>query len=139
MAGLDYGRRGLYNVGMLRPRARRLAELTEVQAAWIGAVIDCEGSLIRTQLPGFVQIGYQVSNTDPEIMSALLRVTHAGSISTQEYPRNGHKLCLRWRIVNMTDVAALTSRILAYSFKAQTMLDRYPLLPRLPDLWPNGS
>ena len=100
---------------------RRIKEFSEIEAAWIGALIEGEGSVGSD---GRDHMKVTVTNTDPEVLSAFLRVLGTGHI----YPhhknrtRNNHtKPCYTWQISRRVDILYLVQRCFHYSTKLQRL------------------
>ena len=75
-----------------------------------------------------------VTNTDPEIISACLRVTgaghvlpHTGGVSNLLYGRET-KQAYRWMLQAWSEAVGFLQRVEPYSMKAQKALDRLGML-----------
>ena len=98
----------------------RLRNVSEVEAAYLGALLDGEGCITNTS-GGHRQL--RVGNTDLELISACLRATGIGNVSLQK-PRELQKLNLwRWEVGRAQEVEDLCHRLALYSFKAQRELE----------------
>jgi hypothetical protein len=99
-----------------------LREMSEPEAAWVGAMLDAEGS-IRISTSGYPTL--QVVNTNPEILSALLRATGIGRIYWRK-PSVVYQARLpvfQWLVQQRDNARALLTRIQTYSMKAQRALE----------------
>jgi hypothetical protein len=108
---------------LLKPVSLRV--MTEVEAAWVGAMIEAEGSIYLHPQYNQQRMRIDVCNTDPEIISALLRLTGIGSVYV-DMPRDtrlGTKPAYHWLVHQYLNAGALARRIAAYSPKAQRLLD----------------
>lgn len=104
--------------------------MSEVEAAWVGAMIEAEGAV--TYVNGnqgkrdYWMI--QVANCDVEIISALLRATGMGRVcltfSKLKNPR--YQPQWRWAVAKIEDVQELARRLWPYSGKMQKITGRYP-------------
>ena len=97
----------------------------------MGAMIEADGHYwISAQLgprnvTPSVHVG--VTNTDPEVMSACLRVTGAGKVRPHDSGLSkltSTKPCFRWYVQAWLDTLGLLQRIRPYSMKAQTALTK---------------
>lgn len=86
------------------------------EQAWIGAMIEAEGSVSKPYGP-HLQWRIGVGNTDLEIISALLRVTGVGTIHLQPPSKLGRKTCWTWQVQAANDVAAIVKQCAPYSMK----------------------
>ncbi len=98
----------------------RLRNMTEVEAAYLGAMIDGEGCITNSGR-GHRQIKF--GNTDIELISACLRATGIGGIELR-LPRGLSKLPLWiWNVGRAQEIEDLCRRIAPYSMKAQRELE----------------
>lgn len=93
----------------------RVRQMSREEAAYLGGVFDADGSLYlkRTQLVT------AIANNDPELISAPLRFTGTGSVSSGV--KRG-KLHLIWRLDRQQEVLDFLVAILPFSVKAQEAL-----------------
>lgn len=94
-----------------------LRSMTDVEAAWVGAMIEAEGTIRKT----YSGQAIHVPNTDAEVLSALLRATGIGCV----YPKTkniGTRDIFQWVVQQRINVQALLERIAPYSMKAQRAL-----------------
>ena len=102
---------------------RSVRELAPVEAAWIGAMIDGEGSIYRCT----GQVGHRMEfgNTEVELVATMLRVVGAGKVyllNNRASNLVGKLPIWRWYLYPANDVAALIEQIAPYSIKAQKWL-----------------
>lgn len=81
-------------------------------------MIDAEG-YVKLREDGAGQI--YVDNSEPELISALIRATGVGKVYGY-LPTNGTKLMLRWMVARTPDLAVLLPQLLHYSMKAPLLL-----------------
>jgi len=102
-------------------RVSRVRQMTDVEAAWIGALIEGEGSIWWVKTKRHTWPAVNVSNTDPEIISALLRTTGVGSVHHQKTPTNaliqGAKPCYIWMAQAQREAADIIRQCAPYSMK----------------------
>lgn len=82
--------------------------LTECQSAWVGAMIEGEGSV--TQVKDSNRIKISVYNTDVEIISTLLRFVGEGRISVDKRSSK-NKLCWHWSMHKKISIVKLAKQI----------------------------
>jgi hypothetical protein len=99
-----------------------LRKMSQVEASWIGAMIEAEGTVA---FPSNKRLGFKVNvtNADPEVLSALLRTTNAGSISPVLPGKLGKKVCYRWQIQALVEVKDLIRQCAPYSMKLQRLAE----------------
>lgn len=86
-------RRGTYD-----RRARAREDLTDVEAAWLAAVIDCEGSIIAVHLDRPTpSIRVVVYNTNRELMERVVELTGVGKLTLRQTREPHHKPCWYWQ------------------------------------------
>ena len=113
-------------------------EMTEIEAAWMGALLEGEGTAEVAWYPTrqgsgryTPRIRASVVNTDPELMSACLRLVGTGSVSPRS-PREGsfgkHKQQFVWTLQARNSVLDFFHRVAPYSMKAQDALTRWKFL-----------
>jgi hypothetical protein len=95
-----------------------------VEAAWIGAIVEGEGCISLIKRPRRLRHwgGYDakiiVTNTDPEVISALLRLTGIGSVllknRNSSHVLHPTKPCYNWTVSRYEDVIALGRQILPF-------------------------
>ena len=108
-------------MGKRGPRLARARQMTEVEAAWVGAMIEGEGSVIvRQSRSGYHELKIVVHNTDVEIMSAMLRAVGTGSIGVKTFSKQWQrKTCWVWQLQAAEDVRAVAAQCKPYSTKCQ--------------------
>jgi hypothetical protein len=107
------------------PKQSTVRLMTTAQAAWVGAMIEAEGSVdVRANDHGYVRI--QVANTDVEIIATLLRFVGAGKVSLQTKLKPGfvksNKPCWYWTIAAQKDVLMLSAQVLPWMSDKGTKL-----------------
>lgn len=96
--------------------------LTDVEAAWLGAMLDAEGTIYRNGATWAMVF----LNSEVEYISAFLRLTGQGKVYYRA-PRPPGKLVLwEWRTGRSIEVAILCQRLAPWSLKAR----RVPALAR---------
>jgi hypothetical protein len=102
----------------------RVRQMHPVEAAYVGAMIDGEGC-IRIQSPGN-SYGIDLSNTDVEIISALVRATGIGTVYPHGNNRKNRqpqwKVCFSWRVHRKLDALEVARQCAPYSTKCQRLL-----------------
>lgn len=99
--------------------------MTTVEAAWVGAMIEAEGSVvIRTSTApgrsGYHELKVVVGNTDPEIISALLRLVGAGTVCVKTFSKQWQrKMCFSWQVQAREDVREIARQCAPFSMKLQ--------------------
>jgi hypothetical protein len=103
----------------------RLRLMTEAEAAWVGAFIEADGSVAQKPNGDWT---LNVSQQNVEIMSALFRITHVGSIHLR-YPEGSQHLGLTarrdlwtWQVQTQIEVQDIATRCQSYSEKLQKVL-----------------
>lgn len=99
-----------------------LRTLSEVEAAWFGAVLDTDGCI---NLLSSTQWRITVGAVDLELISGLLRVTGTGTI--QYYNCPGKQEFWVWTAAKQAEVPALLQRCQLYSRKAGEWCQRHHL------------
>lgn len=96
--------------------------MTVEEAAWVGAIIEGEGTIAYRQgKPRAIQ----VVNTDPEIHSALLRLTGVGKMYGTVRPATGlaskspRKPCFVWHVGSKLNMISIARQCRRYSTKLQ--------------------
>ena len=97
-------------------RPSRVLLLSAVAAAWIGAMIEAEGSVTISPLSSRHLLRISVVNSDPEIISVLLRHIGTGSVSTKH---GANKLCYVWSVQRQREVQEIARQCQQYSMKLQ--------------------
>ena len=108
---------------MSSPKLPNMAkELSSVEAAWLGAMVDGEGSLFLRYRPA-PTLRMEVCNTEPEFLSACLRITNTRGVQlkTDNSSRYGRKPVFGWYVNAWNTVLDLTKQIAPYSIKAQAL------------------
>lgn len=107
-----------------RPRLpSRLRRMRLEEAAYMSGIFDGEESF---WLRGDDTAGHRrlnVSNQDPEIISACFRFTGAGGVGITII--NDNKLCLQWLLVRQAEIEDFLWQIKPYSARAEGMLQKW--------------
>ena len=104
-----------------RRKATSLRLMSEVEAAYVGALVDGEGCIRNQDVHsrgGGRSVSVVVGNTELELISALLRITGIGVVC-KDKPQLGRLPFWRWGVYAIEDTKSLLRRIAAYSLKAQ--------------------
>ncbi len=93
----------------------QVRQLRDVEAAWLGAIIDGEGHITGPYNHLYV------TNTNVEIISTTLRILGVGRVSMgTQVP--GMKTVWRFALTRMNDLAVLFPQLSPYSMKVQEVL-----------------
>ena len=111
----------------------RVREMAIDERAWVGAMIEAEGSAVVQPKHSAHRAKLNVVNTDPEILSAMLRATGAGSILPK--PANsasgpgfvGRRPCWVWWCSRWNEIMDIVRQCGAYSPKLQRIAAFYEL------------
>ncbi|KKK88666.1 hypothetical protein LCGC14_2740840 [marine sediment metagenome] len=94
------------------------------EAAWVGAMVEAEGSVFpnRTRWGDYWQV--RVSNTDLEIISALFRATGEGTVIYDNPTREhlGNKQQWLWCLSKQAEVKSLAASCQDYCIKLRKVL-----------------
>jgi hypothetical protein len=94
--------------------------MTEVEAAWVGAMLDADGWVTVVVGSGPLIV---IGNTGLEIISALLRATGLGRVYYSPPPScKGSLAQWRWSVLRKKEAEELCRRVITYSIKAQWLL-----------------
>lgn len=102
---------------------RKLRDMNEVECAYLGALMDGEGCALVVNKKYW---SIRISNTEPELVSAPLRITGKGSVNAL-MPSYGGEGDLKpqafvWILGVQEDIAELAARVAPYSMKMQKIL-----------------
>lgn len=104
--------------------------LSEGEAAWIGAMIEAEGSVmprITSSRKDAPICEINISNTDVEIISTILRFVGDGTIALVDTGVN--KPIWRWRLSKTASVCALAPQIIPWmTTKGSRLIEVLPQL-----------
>ena len=108
-------------------RVSTARQMTAVEAAWVGAMIEAEGHIgLRSRGEGYTPAAnFCVTNTSIEILSTLLRLTGVGRVYFCPDPRPdklGHLPVWRWHIIRKEDMVAVGGQIRPYLVDKQDRL-----------------
>lgn len=120
----DLGGRSDGKRGNWQPRSLR--DMTVDQAAYVGAMIEAEGSVTIASPTCKSKARVTVVNTDLEVISALVRATGAGSVHLS-HARTAQKPVWVWWLSRWNDVQPLVAQCAAYSTKLQRVQAEYRL------------
>lgn len=102
-----------------RLRPCQVREMSIDERAWVGAMIEAEGS-VGKPYGQYRQWRITVVNTDPEILSALLRATGVGIVGLKTRAKQWQrKPCFGWSVQAQLDVAGIVNQCAPYSMKLQ--------------------
>jgi hypothetical protein len=108
--------------------------MTNLQRGWVAGIIEGEGCIRR--VPGKAYFdSIRVANTDPEIISALLRFTGTGKVYELSNRKNGYKPSFMWYL-GLKDSTRLARQIADCSPKCQKFLDGLSNHPSQRRGWP---
>lgn len=94
-------------------RAMAVREFSEVEAAWLGAFIEADGSaFVRDEACSNVL----VAQKDVEIISACLRITQVGNVQLDK------GICWRWTVSTHKNALRIAQRCAPYSMKCQRVV-----------------
>ena len=106
-------------------RPRKAKEMPITERAYVGAMMDAEGCISpHSEWPRSWIM--QVSNTEVELISALLRATGVGRVYYDARDRNvlSRKEIWLWMVQPYNDVLAIVRQLQPFSIKAQVALPR---------------
>jgi len=92
-------------------------EMSDVEAAWVGAIIEGEGCVYyhKNHEADAGRWRLTVANTDLEIISALLRLTGVGHVTRQT--KGTQKDVWYWSVNRVNDVAAIAAQCQLFCWK----------------------
>ena len=102
----------------------RMKKITEVEAAWIGSMIEGEGSVIIGWNQSYFYPKVVMVNTDPEIHSVFLRILGMGSVHYKKSKIETYKPCFVWNCSRYNEVIDLLRVCKKYSMKLQELSDQ---------------
>lgn len=91
--------------------------MTAVEAAWVGAMVEAEGSVVLN--PRYQRV--DVINTDPEILSAMLRATGAGTVIFKPNSNPRYRPGFYWTLCRRLEIRELVRQCSGYSMKLQRL------------------
>ena len=108
-------------------KPRKVRTLSDVEAAWVGAMIDGEGSIYRCV--GRSPYRMDFANTEVELVATMLRLVGSGCVGYVNGKPSERRAFIkhikdawRWYLYPINDIAALLEQIAPYSIKAQKWL-----------------
>ena len=94
-------------------QALTVREFSEIEAAWLGAFIEADGSaFVRDKTYPNVL----VSQKEVEIISACLRITQVGNVQLDK------GICWRWTVSTYKNAVYVAQRCAPYSMKCQRVV-----------------
>ena len=113
---------------MAAPLPNLLREMTEVEATYVGGMIDADGCIYVDAARGYRYVRVLVCNINLDIISALLRATGTGGVyykftGLPGWGKERKTPIWTWEIGSRATVRALLERIASYSTKAQERLE----------------
>jgi hypothetical protein len=110
--------------------------MTEVERAYVGALIDGEGCVgIYLYKKAYSYPRVNVVNNEPELISALLRATGVGRISARLRIYDGvpyGNWTYVWSVQRLNDIESLVRQVSPYSYKLQKIDGCFELSRYLP-------
>ena len=109
----------------------RVREMSEGECGYVGALIDGEGTVYDHFYGGAARVYPHISlaNTDPEIISALLRMTGTGSVSRgSSTGKLGTKPHFIWQVMRSLEFVDLAQQLYNYSIKIHNFADNHKAL-----------
>ena len=104
--------KALLNNNLLSNQAR---EMSSVEAAYVGAMLDGEGTVsIRKRSASF-----SIGNSELELISAFLRATGCGGIYYSPVKEGANLPGWAWAVGSRLTLESLAIQLAAYSIKAQ--------------------
>lgn len=122
-------KQSLGKVGFI-PYPSSVREMLAVERAWVGAMIDGEGSFV-IYVPSSRRYPtpcarLSLGNQRLEIISGLLRATGVGSIGYVKPKSPTHGDFWDWVVSRQNDMLDIARQIREFSEKAQQFLEDYP-------------
>ncbi len=100
-------------------------DMTEPERAWVGAMVDAEGSVLQATSKRNGRIYWRLSvemvGNGPEYMSAFLRLTGVGTIRYRTREQREHPF-YTWGVWRYLDILSLAQQCALYSIKFQRVL-----------------
>jgi hypothetical protein len=100
-------------------QAPRVRNFTEVEAAWLGAIIAGEGSVTHQTGVGSTGWRLQVGNTEAWIIDRIIGITGIGGVFVR--PPNGQlggtRPMFLWSLTRISDLLYLRGRLAPYCRK----------------------
>lgn len=99
----------------------RIPNMAPEQAAYLGGLIDGDGSIWHSRRSKRGGWYVSVGNNDPELISACLRFSQAGSVGATIKRDKVHMI---WMLGRQEEVLDFVHQILPYSAKAHDLIRR---------------
>lgn len=90
-------------------RARRLREMSDVEAAWLAGLLEGEGSFISLIRRGVPRVRVSMVSTDQDVIERVMAIT--GVPTGTQSQRPDRKRCYHWHCDRRRDVEALIERL----------------------------
>lgn len=111
-----------YQLGIQHPQGRKestVRELLPVEAAWLGAMVEGEGSIgwVKSNPTLGARLNPYLSlvNTSVEVISTMLRLVGEGNINLDGvHGRNGHQPVWGYRVTKQKSLQSLLPQLLPY-------------------------
>ena len=101
-------------------------DMEEGERGFVGGMVEADGNVglyARARVPDKGQWEFNVVNTDPELLSALIRATGAGTVTVQHMPENeAQRVTYKWSVNRFNDMKAIAEQCRDYSQKMQPLL-----------------
>ena len=98
----------------------QVRQMAPDERAWVGAMIEAEGSVMVNPSHSNHKAKIMVANTDPEILSALLRATGVGHVGLKTESRQWQrKPCYTWQVQAQLEARDIALQCAPYSMKLQ--------------------
>ena len=100
-------------------------EMTDSERAWVGAMVDAEGSVLQATDARngrtYWRLSIEMVGNGPEYMSALLRATGVGTVRYRIREWQHHEFFV-WGVWRYLDILSLARQCAPYSIKLQRVL-----------------
>ena len=97
----------------------RVRTMSGIEAAWVGAILDGEGCLVKDLREDRNYMRWTVGNTEPELISTLLRATGVGTVLSPKQKKSHHRPFFVWNVSRRNEVLDIARQCVPYSLKAQ--------------------
>lgn len=92
------------------------------EASWVGAMLDAEGCVLTYTIRNINEVRLSLGNTEPEVLSALLRATGVGNVRGTKRKQPHHLPFFVWDVSRWNDVMDIARQCAPFSLKAQRVL-----------------
>lgn len=102
------------NRGSFKRRPSRVRQMTPVEAAWVGAMVEGEGSLYLHKASRNFHLA--VGNTEVETISTLLRFTNDGTVYCQRPAEKNvrRKILWIWSVTAQEAITDILRQVIPY-------------------------